>query len=108
MFAEYCKASTNYIIITSLLDKNTQSVVSVIQKTNFSISHVYTKMKTINEFLALYGIFVTFTKTGTRNITGTEIQLQYCILDVYWAVFSNTALPFKEENPKIKKILWII
>ncbi|WP_394701568.1 helix-turn-helix domain-containing protein [uncultured Enterococcus sp.] len=59
------------------------SVLTLSRRTNYSASYLYTRMKTISNFLSLYGIAVRFSKAGKKLITGSEFQIQYCILDVY-------------------------
>ncbi len=98
LFANYCERSTNFTIMTSLIKKKTNSVVSVSQQTNYSVSHVYSKIKVINKFLNLYGLSISFSKNGQKKITGTEIQIQYCMLDIYWNIFSNTSTLYQEDN----------
>ena len=98
LFGKYCLESTNFQIITALLEHNANSIVSISQQTNYSASYLYTKMKSINQFLALYGISFKFSSRGKKVITGTELQIQYCFLDVYWTIFANTTLPYGEEE----------
>ena len=51
-------------------------------------------MKDVNQFLKLYGIAFKFTAKGKKIVAGTEVQIQYCFLDVYWNIFSNTSVPY--------------
>lgn len=96
LFGFYCEQSTNFTIINALLSRQTNSILALSQKTNFSVPYLYTRMKEIDTFLALFGLAISFTKSGERKIVGTEIQIQYCLLDVYWTIFSNTRLPLKK------------
>lgn len=98
LFGLYCTESTNYIIMAALLDNQLTSVLALSRRTNYSASYLYTRMKTISNFLSLYGIAVRFSKAGKKLITGSEFQIQYCILDVYWNIFSNTSRPFQKES----------
>jgi hypothetical protein len=63
----YCEQSTNYLILVSLLKKDTNSILSISEKTNFSVSYIYSRMKNINAFLFHYGIAITFSKPGKKN-----------------------------------------
>lgn len=98
LFGKYCLESTNFQILTSLLKPSGTSMVSISQMTNYSPSYLYSKMKAVNQFLALYGIVFKFTSNGKQIIAGTEIQIQYCFLDVYWNIFSNTSFPYSKET----------
>lgn len=98
MFGAYCKSSTNFTIIAALLDRETNSILALSYKTNYSVPYLYSRMKEIDEFLALFGLAISFSKSGNRRIHGTEIQIQYCLLDVYWTIFANTSLPFNKDS----------
>ncbi|MBO0449708.1 helix-turn-helix domain-containing protein [Enterococcus sp. MJM12] len=98
LFTNYCEAATNYIILTSLLDKSNTSITKISQATHFSAPHVYSKMKEINNFLALYGITINFAANGTKKISGSEIQIQYCMLDIYWNIHTNTGPIFHAQK----------
>lgn len=98
LFGLYCTESTNYSIMAALLDNRTTSILALSHRTNYSASYLYTRMKTINSFLSLYGLTIRFSKAGKKLVTGSEFQIQYCILDVYWNIFSNTSRPFQKES----------
>lgn len=100
LFGKYCFESTNFQIIAALLRQKVNSMVTISQMTNYSPSYLYSKMKAINQFLALYGISFKFSSKGKKIITGSEVQIQYCFLDVYWTIFANTSLPYHKEEPK--------
>ncbi|MBO0462178.1 helix-turn-helix domain-containing protein [Enterococcus sp. DIV1298c] len=100
LFGKYCFDSTNFQIIAALLRHKVNSMVTISQMTNYSPSYLYSKMKAINQFLALYGISFKFSSKGKKIITGSEIQIQYCFLDVYWTIFANTSLPYHQEEPE--------
>lgn len=105
LFGAYCQSSTNFLIITALLNRKTNSILALSQQTNYSVPYLYSRMKAIDEFLALFGLAITFTKSGKRKITGTEIQIQYCLLDVYWTIFANTRLPFNKSGIDIQQFV---
>lgn len=98
LFGLYCTESTNYSIMAALLDNQITSILALSRQTNYSASYLYTRMKTINSFLSLYGIAIRFSQAGKKLVTGSEFQIQYCILDVYWNIFSNTSRPFQKES----------
>ncbi len=98
LFGKYCSESTNFQILTALLRDDSHTMTSISQQTNYSASYLYSKMKTVNQFLALYGISFKFSSKGKKIISGTEVQIQYCFLDVYWNIFSNTSFPFTKEK----------
>lgn len=98
LFGLYCSESTNYSIMVALLDNQITSILALSHRTNYSVSYLYTRMKTINSFLMLYGISIRFSQAGKKLVSGSEFQIQYCILDVYWNIFSNTSRPFQKEN----------
>ena len=98
LLGKYCLESTNYQILTALLSENGNSMTSISQQTNYSSSYLYSKMKTVNQFLALYGISFKFSNKGRKILYGTEIQIQYCFLDVYWNIFANTSSPYTNES----------
>lgn len=83
LFGKYCLESTNFKILTALLEPTGHSIVSISQTTNYSSSYLYSKMKAVNQFLKLYGIAFKFTAKGKKIVAGTEVQIQYCFLDVY-------------------------
>lgn len=97
LFGNYCLESTNFQILTALLEPSGTSMISISQMTNYSPSYLYTKMKSVNQFLRLYGIAFKFSSKGKQIISGTEVQIQYCFLDVYWNIFSNTSFPYSKE-----------
>lgn len=94
LLVDYCEQSTNYNILISLLRKDTNSVLSISENTNFSVSYIYSRMKAINAFLFYYGIKVDFSKPGKKTIEGNELQLHYCIIDIYWNIHSNIDIHF--------------
>lgn len=94
----YCQEATNYKIIAALFSPEVRSIVALSQQTHFSISYVYSRLKTINQLLALYGLALRFTKQGQKQLIGDEIKVTYCILDLYWHIFSNTNLPFQNQS----------
>ncbi|WP_165005948.1 MULTISPECIES: helix-turn-helix domain-containing protein [unclassified Enterococcus] len=98
LFGRYCIESTNYQILTAIFNRQTNSIIALSQQTNYSASYIYSKMKAINEFLSLYGLTVSFSNKGTKDLSGTEIQILYCLLDVYWNIFSSTATLFYQED----------
>ncbi|WP_379947369.1 helix-turn-helix domain-containing protein [Enterococcus devriesei] len=98
LLGAYCKEATNYRIVTSLLNRKVNSIIALSHETNFSVPYLYSRMKEIDQFLALFGLAISFTKSGERKIVGTEIQIQYCLIDVYWRIFANTELPFREKE----------
>ncbi|EOH70721.1 helix-turn-helix domain-containing protein [Enterococcus hirae] len=100
LFGKYCLESTNFKILTALLEPTGHSIVSISQTTNYSSSYLYSKMKAVNQFLKLYGIAFKFTAKGKKIVAGTEVQIQYCFLDVYWNIFSNTSVPYGMETPQ--------
>lgn len=77
LFGKYCLESTNFKILTALLEPTGHSIVSISQTTNYSSSYLYSKMKAVNQFLKLYGIAFKFTAKG-KIVAGTEVQIQYC------------------------------
>lgn len=97
LLGKYCSESTNYQILTALLSENGNTMTSLSQQTNYSPSYLYSKMKTVNQFLALYGISFKFSNKGRKILSGTEVQIQYCFLDVYWNIFANTSFPYSNE-----------
>lgn len=101
LLINYCEQSTNYIILVALLKRETNSVLSISEKTNFSVSYIYSRMKAINAFLFYYGIKVDFSKPGKKTIVGSELQLHYCILDIYWNVHSNVDLHTNKEQAQL-------
>lgn len=105
MFGAYCRSSTNFTIIAALLNRDTNSILALSQKTNFSVPYLYSRMKAIDEFLALFGLAISFSKSGERRIIGTEVQIQYCLLDVYWTIFANTSLPFYKSGIDIHQFV---
>ncbi|WP_288226166.1 helix-turn-helix domain-containing protein [uncultured Enterococcus sp.] len=94
----YCEQSTNYQILVSLLKKDTNSILSISEKTNFSVSYIYSRMKNINAFLFHYGIAITFSKPGKKTIKGNELQLHYCLVDIYWNIHSNVTIHSSDES----------
>lgn len=98
LLGAYCKEATNYRIVTSLLNRKVNSIIALSHETNYSVPYLYSRMKEIDQFLALFGLAISFTKSGERKIVGTEIQIQYCLIDVYWRIFANTELPFREKD----------
>lgn len=98
LFGLYCTEATNYSIMTALLNNQITSILALSRRTNYSTSYLYTRMKTVNSFLSLYGITIRFSQAGKKLVTGSEFQIQYCILDVYWNIFSNTSRPFQKES----------
>ncbi|MGM0169583.1 hypothetical protein IGI39_003899 [Enterococcus sp. AZ135] len=98
LLINYCEQSTNYTILVSLLRKDTNSVLSISEKTNFSVSYIYSRMKDINAFLFHYGVKIDFSKPGKKTIVGNELQLHYCILDIYWNIHSNIAVHFSKNH----------
>ncbi|MGN8981152.1 helix-turn-helix domain-containing protein [Enterococcus villorum] len=98
LFGKYCLESTNFQILTALLKPSSTSMVSISQITNYSPSYLYSKMKSVNQFLALYGIAFKFSSKGRQIISGTEVQIQYCFLDVYWNIFSTTSFPYTKDT----------
>lgn len=97
LLIKYCENSTNYNILISLLRKDTKSILNISQQTNFSVSYIYSRMKNINAFLYYYGIKIDFSKPGKKNIHGNELQIHYCIIDVYWNIYSNIDLHFNQD-----------
>ena len=77
LFGRYCNESVSYEILTSLFSCQTNSIISLSQQTNYSASYLYTKMKKINAFLALYGLSVSFSNNGRKSFSGKEVQIQY-------------------------------
>lgn len=57
LLGKYCSESTNYQILTALLSENGNTMTSLSQQTNYSPSYLYSKMKTVNQFLALFGTY---------------------------------------------------
>lgn len=101
LLIDYCEQSTNYNILLALLRRDTNSILSISEKTNFSVSYIYSRMKAINAFLFHYGIRVDFSKPGKKTITGSEVQLHYCILDIYWNIHSNIDLHADKEQSQL-------
>lgn len=66
LFGKYCFESTNFQIIAALLRQKVNSMVTISQMTNYSPSYLYSKMKAINQFLALYGISFKFSSKGKK------------------------------------------
>ncbi|MGH2285485.1 helix-turn-helix domain-containing protein, partial [Enterococcus faecalis] len=51
-------------------------------------------LNNINKVFGLYGISLHFSLSASKVITGSEFQVLYAFLDVYWSIFLNTlALP---------------
>lgn len=101
LFGRYCNESVSYQILTSLFSCQTNSIISFSQQTNYSASYLYTKMKKINAFLALYGLSISFSNNGRKSFSGKEVQIQYAALDIYWNIFSSTATEFYDEDPQV-------
>ncbi|HCR2282522.1 TPA: helix-turn-helix domain-containing protein, partial [Enterococcus faecium] len=101
LFGRYCNESVSYQILTSLFSCQTNSIISLSQQTNYSASYLYTKMKKINAFLALYGLSISFSNNGRKSFSGKEVQIQYAALDIYWNIFSSTATEFYDEDPQV-------
>nr|WP_202536427.1 helix-turn-helix domain-containing protein [Enterococcus faecalis] len=94
LFNYYCLNSTDFILFQAIIKKENNSVWKVSQETNFSSSYIYKRLNNINKLLALYGISVHFSPSASKVIKGTEFQVIYAFLDVYWTIFLNTlALP---------------
>ncbi|MEO1770736.1 helix-turn-helix domain-containing protein [Candidatus Enterococcus ferrettii] len=103
LLIKYCENSTNYNILISLLRKDTKSILNISQQTNFSVSYIYSRMKNINAFLFYYGIKIDFSKPGKKTIIGDELQIHYCIIDVYWNIYSNIDINFNQDYEHLVK-----
>lgn len=94
LFNYYCVHSTDFILFQAIIKKENNSVWKVSQETNFSSSYIYKRLNNINKLFGLYGISVHFSPSASKVITGSEFQVLYAFLDVYWTIFLNTlALP---------------
>lgn len=100
LLVTYCEHSTNYQILVSLLKKDTTSILSISEHTNFSVSYIYSRMKAINAFLFHYGITINFSKPGKKTIVGNELQLHYCLIDIYWNIHSNVTIHDSSDSIK--------
>ena len=103
MMAGYCARSVHYLILATLLKKETTSMTKLSQALNFSSSYLYARLKLINQFLALFGISVSFTSNGQKKITGSEIQLHYCLLNIYWTIYTNTQLTTSDSSRLLRQ-----
>lgn len=92
LFGKYCFDSTNFQIIAALLRHKVNSMVTISQMTNYSPSYLYSKMKAINQFLALYGISFKFSSKGKKSLL--EVRFKYNI--VFWMYIGRflLILPF--------------
>ena len=105
LFNYYCLQSTDYILFKAILKKENNSVWKVSQETNFSSSYIYKRLNNLNKLLDLYGISVHFSPSSTKVISGTEFQVLYAFLDVYWTIFLNLLSLPRYTSKYFKNIL---
>ncbi|MGL9999075.1 helix-turn-helix domain-containing protein [Enterococcus sp. DIV1444a] len=109
LFNRYCTDSTDYILLRASLHKDNTSIPLISEATSYSPSHIYTRMRNLNQLLELYGLSISFSSSAERVIQGTEFQLHYFFLDFYWTIFLNLPLINKRNSffypSVVKKII---
>lgn len=104
IYLSYIKAGIPYHLFDALFQEDIESLTYFAEDQHVSYTSFYKQIKELREWLDYYAISIVNNPPAFR---GTEKQIRYCGMHIYWRVFKGLEWPFPtiDREPILEMII---